>query len=162
MKSKKQTVSVNMTDVALHAGVSQATVSRVVNRYPSISGKTRQAVLQAINDLGYKSAFHDLFAEEKEKSTVIDFVMCPLPEQKNPFQLDYFNTMLECARNAIAGEGYRIQIVILHPDCEERSPDFSGRGEILVGYPSVALRRKLKAAKIPYAAIVMTSLPVIK
>lgn len=150
MKTKKQTVSVNMTDVALRAGVSQATVSRVVNRYPSISGKTRQAVLKAINDLGYKSAFHNLFEDEERNNFVIDFVMCPLPEQKNPFLLDFFSMMLEGAKRGTEGTDFRVRVVMLPADATEPSSELSGEGEILVAYPSPELRRKLKAAKIPY------------
>lgn len=43
-----------MTDVAAMAGVSHQTVSRVLNDYPSVSGKTRQRVLDAIAALGYR------------------------------------------------------------------------------------------------------------
>ena len=41
-------------DVARIAGVSTATVSRVVNRHPHVSDATRTAVLQAITALGYE------------------------------------------------------------------------------------------------------------
>lgn len=41
-------------DVARIAGVSTATVSRVVNRKPHVSAATRTAVLRAITTLGYE------------------------------------------------------------------------------------------------------------
>lgn len=41
-------------DVAKAAGVSVATVSRVLNDSPSVSGKTREAVLEVIRRLGYQ------------------------------------------------------------------------------------------------------------
>jgi DNA-binding LacI/PurR family transcriptional regulator len=43
-----------MHDVARLAGVSHVTVSRVLNDYPSIRSETRERVLQAIAQLGYR------------------------------------------------------------------------------------------------------------
>jgi len=43
-----------MADVASMAGVSHQTVSRVLNNHPSVSAKTREKVITAINVLGYR------------------------------------------------------------------------------------------------------------
>ncbi|MDO5034872.1 MAG: LacI family DNA-binding transcriptional regulator [Actinomycetaceae bacterium] len=43
-----------MQDVAEHAGVSQRTVSNVVNNYVHVSPKTREKVQKAIKELGYR------------------------------------------------------------------------------------------------------------
>jgi DNA-binding LacI/PurR family transcriptional regulator len=43
-----------MSDVAARAGVSHQTVSRVVNGAPNVAAKTRQKVLEAIAELGYR------------------------------------------------------------------------------------------------------------
>jgi DNA-binding LacI/PurR family transcriptional regulator len=43
-----------MTDVALLAGVSHQTVSRVINKHPSVTPTTRTRVLAAIEELGYR------------------------------------------------------------------------------------------------------------
>jgi LacI family transcriptional regulator len=40
-------------DVAMKAGVSQSTVSRVLNNYPFIKDSTKEKVLSAINELGF-------------------------------------------------------------------------------------------------------------
>ena len=48
---------VTMRDVALQAGVSIKTVSRVVNHQPEISDVTRQRVLAVIDSLGYRPNF---------------------------------------------------------------------------------------------------------
>ncbi|WP_437968420.1 LacI family DNA-binding transcriptional regulator [Sorangium sp. So ce260] len=61
MKSSPQAVTMNsgarpsvrMEEVARHAGVSPATVSRVLNDRGKCSAKTRERVLAAIRDLGY-------------------------------------------------------------------------------------------------------------
>src|SRR4029453_16668880 len=43
-----------LTDVARQAGVSEATVSRVLNDRPGVSADTRQAVVTALDVLGYE------------------------------------------------------------------------------------------------------------
>jgi len=43
-----------LSDIAEHAGVSEATVSRVLNDRPGVSTTTRQAVLTALDVLGYE------------------------------------------------------------------------------------------------------------
>ena len=44
----------NINDVAKAAGVSYGTVSRVLNNAPDVNAATRERVLQAIKDLGYR------------------------------------------------------------------------------------------------------------
>lgn len=46
-------LTVTSNDVAKKAGVSQATVSRVINNYPYIKEATRQKVLSAIDEMGF-------------------------------------------------------------------------------------------------------------
>ncbi len=48
------TVTVTIYDVAREAGVSMATVSRVVNNNPNVKPQTRKKVLEAIERLGYR------------------------------------------------------------------------------------------------------------
>ena len=45
--------SITLADVAIQAGVSKMTVSKVINKKPGISDATRQRVMRAVNDLGY-------------------------------------------------------------------------------------------------------------
>ncbi|MGV9269053.1 LacI family DNA-binding transcriptional regulator [Kitasatospora sp. NPDC003701] len=47
-------MKVGITDVAARAGVSEATVSRVINRRQGVAKKTRDAVEQAMAELGYE------------------------------------------------------------------------------------------------------------
>ncbi|MFG2143043.1 LacI family DNA-binding transcriptional regulator [Streptomyces sp. NPDC048696] len=47
-------MKVGITDVAAHARVSEATVSRVVNRRQGVSRKTRETVERAMAELGYE------------------------------------------------------------------------------------------------------------
>ncbi len=51
---KKLFSKVTVHDIAKEAGVSQSTVSKVLNNYSTISESTRDKVLKAINDLNFK------------------------------------------------------------------------------------------------------------
>lgn len=51
-------MKVGITEVAARAGVSEATVSRVINRRQGVSRKTRDAVEQAMAELGYERPTH--------------------------------------------------------------------------------------------------------
>ncbi|MBB1577430.1 MAG: LacI family DNA-binding transcriptional regulator [Propionibacterium sp.] len=64
-----------MSDLAESAGVSISTVSRVLNGKPGIREDTRQAVLQAMTDLGYSRE------KLQQRSGVIGLVV---PELSNP------------------------------------------------------------------------------
>jgi len=51
-------MTANITDVARRAGVSTATVSRVLNRNYPVSDGVRKRVLEAVRDLGYVANAH--------------------------------------------------------------------------------------------------------
>lgn len=51
---KKEIERATIEDVARLAGVSHATVGRVVGNYGSVSDKTRKRVMEAIESLNYK------------------------------------------------------------------------------------------------------------
>lgn len=50
-------MSITIKDIARMAGVSQATVSKVINNYEGISDKTKNNVLQVISEMGYSPNF---------------------------------------------------------------------------------------------------------
>jgi LacI family transcriptional regulator len=52
-KSKRKRTRATANDVARLAGVSQMTVSRVINNDPAVRDKTRETVLKAVDELGY-------------------------------------------------------------------------------------------------------------
>lgn len=52
--SERQMARVSMIDIARRAGVSQKTVSRVVNDEPNVSDALRSAVREAIEELGFR------------------------------------------------------------------------------------------------------------
>lgn len=64
-----------MSDLALHAGVSTATVSRVLSGKAGVSEATRQAVMAAMDELGY---------ERERTGQIGNTVAVILPELSNP------------------------------------------------------------------------------
>ncbi|MCM3553793.1 LacI family transcriptional regulator [Janibacter melonis] len=66
-----------LADLAAHAGVSEATVSRVLNERPGVSESTRQAVLTAVDVLGYDRP-------TRLRTTAVSLVGLVIPELTNP------------------------------------------------------------------------------
>ncbi|GGJ53543.1 LacI family DNA-binding transcriptional regulator [Deinococcus roseus] len=76
-----------ITDVAKRAGVSHQTVSRVLNKHPSVSEHTRKKVLEAIQELDYRP---NLTARSlvTRKTSTIGVVSCG-SSQYGPSQMVY-------------------------------------------------------------------------
>ncbi|TDE10413.1 LacI family DNA-binding transcriptional regulator [Jiangella asiatica] len=70
-------MTVRLSDVATHAGVSEATVSRVLNARPGVAVQTRQAVLAALDLLGYERP-------SRLRTTGAGLVGLVVPELENP------------------------------------------------------------------------------
>src|SRR5690625_5050900 len=68
---------IRLTDLAEHAGVSTATVSRVLNGKPGVSAEARQAVLAALDMLGYERP-------EKLRGKSAGLIGLVVPELSNP------------------------------------------------------------------------------
>lgn len=81
-------MSVTIRDVAKAAGVSTATVSRVINNRGYVHEKTRKKVLEAVEKLNYRpnEVARSLF---KKTSKFIGLV---LPDIMNPFFPAYRNS----------------------------------------------------------------------
>ncbi|HSK55830.1 MAG TPA: LacI family DNA-binding transcriptional regulator [Jiangellales bacterium] len=84
-----------LADVAAHAGVSEATVSRVLNAKPGVSQGTRQAVLTALDVLGYERP-----ARLKQRSAGLIGLI--VPELENPV----FPAFAQVIESALAQHGY--------------------------------------------------------
>ncbi|NUW42769.1 LacI family DNA-binding transcriptional regulator [Nonomuraea rhodomycinica] len=84
-------MKVGITEVAARAGVSEATVSRVINRRTGVATKTREAVERAMAELGY------------ERSTRGQLVAVITPWLSNPF----FAETAELIEAALAPHGLK-------------------------------------------------------
>ncbi len=84
-----------LAEVARKVGVSEATVSRVLNGKPGVSEATRQAVLTALDVLGYERPV-------KLRGDRARLVGLVLPELQNPI----FPAFAEVVGGALAQQGY--------------------------------------------------------
>ena len=151
MALKRSFGTVSMNDVANRAGVSQSTVSRVINHHPGIRPETRDTVLDALRELGYKSEIMNLIRPEPEPERHrISIVMCPLPEQADPFALEYFSLLAQGIRDEFAGSETVPDQQTLPAGATELPEPGRYDGVILLGYPSEALRLQLRESGIPY------------
>jgi DNA-binding LacI/PurR family transcriptional regulator len=88
-------MSQRLAEVARKVGVSEATVSRVLNEKPGVSDATRQAVLTALDVLGYERPSK----LRGERARLVGLV---LPELQNPI----FPAFAEVIGGALAQNGY--------------------------------------------------------
>jgi LacI family repressor for deo operon, udp, cdd, tsx, nupC, and nupG len=88
-------MSVSLKDVATKAGVSVATVSRVLNERPGVSDRTRSDVLLALDLLGYQ-------APEQLRRRPGGVVGLVVPELRNPV----FPAFAEASEMELSRQGY--------------------------------------------------------
>src|ERR1700755_3406244 len=84
-----------LAEVAKKVGVSEATVSRVLNGKPGVSDATRAAVLTALDVLGYERPTQ----LRGERARLVGMVM---PELQNPI----FPAFAEVVGDALAQKGF--------------------------------------------------------
>ena len=93
---------VGIIEVAKHAGVSTATVSRALNGKSHVSARAREKVLKAAAELGYvasSSAYTLATGRSKNVGVVMPFV-----------DRWFFSSVLEGAVNALASRGYDVTL----------------------------------------------------
>jgi alanine racemase len=88
-------MTVRLADIADRAGVSVATVSRVLNDKPGVNELTRRVVLTAVDVLGYDRPAR----LRKRTSGLVGLVV---PELENPF----FPRLAQALEDRLAGHGY--------------------------------------------------------
>lgn len=98
----------SVLDVAKFAGVSTATVSRVLNDSPSIRPATKKKVLEAIEQLGYKLPDSNL----AQKGLIPKVVMILVPDISNPFYGEIVRGIESTARD----QNYSILLFDTHSD----------------------------------------------
>ncbi|PYZ94183.1 LacI family transcriptional regulator [Salipaludibacillus keqinensis] len=102
-------MSITIKDVAKHAGVSIATVSRIVNNQPGFGKKTKEKVLKSIEELGYtpNAIARGLVGRETRTIGVL------LPKVSGLFA----SKLLEGIETTARKEGY--SVFVCHTDSKE-------------------------------------------
>lgn len=85
---------VAVADVARAAGVSTATVSRVINRHPSVRDETRQRVEAAMQSLGYRLTV----AARSLRTAQTRMVLALVPDVANPYYAEIVRGLGAAAR----------------------------------------------------------------
>ncbi|MFF5405030.1 LacI family DNA-binding transcriptional regulator [Streptomyces misionensis] len=88
-------MTIRLADIAVQAGVSEATVSRVLNGKPSVAAGTRQSVLAALDVLGYE---RPLRLRQRSEG----LVGLITPELENPI----FPALAQVIGQALTRQGY--------------------------------------------------------
>ena len=102
LPTSNRTQTPRIKDVAEKAGVSTATVSRVLNDVPTVSDENRERVLKAIDELEYKP---DYYAKgfRTRKTFTVGMI---LPDINNP----HFPSMMRGAEAVLRKENYNLVI----------------------------------------------------
>lgn len=95
---------IRIQDIARTAGVSNATVSRVLHNQQIVNAQTYRKVVDAMNALGYSHTLSISSGSAKESSP--DLILLSLPTISNPF----YNEIAIGAQDAARRFGYRILI----------------------------------------------------
>lgn len=93
--TRSTTTRGRLADLAAYAGVSEATVSRVLNDKPGVAKATRQAVLTALDVLGYERP-------SKLRRSSAGLIGLVVPELTNPV----FPLFAQVIETQLAGAGY--------------------------------------------------------
>lgn len=130
MASETKRVTIN--DVARVAGVSRQTVSRALNDKGEIDGATKQRVLDAARELGYRPS---RFARGlvRQDTTTIGLV---IPDLLNPFFTEVAAAALEAAR----GRGWHVVVYDTADSVDEERGTLEAIGaqvDAVVGYFSL-------------------------
>ncbi|MEU5276980.1 LacI family DNA-binding transcriptional regulator [Streptomyces asoensis] len=122
---RRTRATASMADVARLAGVSSQTVSRVSNGYAGVNEETRQQVLQAMAELGYRpnSAARALKRGEFRTIGVITFTLSTTGNVRT----------LEAIATSAAAEGYAVTLLpVAVPTSDEVRGAFSRLEELAV------------------------------
>lgn len=146
MTSKRDRVT--SIDIAHLAGVSQATVSRVLNGSPLVNAETRKRVETAVRELGY-SVDRRASGLRRQRSGTLALLLFEDPTTDDSHINPFFLSMLGSITRAAARAGYDL-LVSFQQLSDDWHADYAGSmkadGLILLGYGDyLSYRGKLEA-----------------
>lgn len=105
-------LTTRISQVAKEAGISVATVSRVINQKGGVTPETAQKVMQAIQRLGYQPNVWGRNLRRGESQVVLVMV----PNVTNP----YYASIIAGAEDTLSAAGYSIMLCITNMDSTRR------------------------------------------
>ena len=134
-RAKKKTKATSL-DIAHRAGVSQATVSRVLRGSPLVNAETRKRVEEAVRELNYKVDRHASSLRTQRAGTLA-LLLFEDPTQDDSHINPFFLSMLGSITRACARQGHDLLVSFQqlsddwHADYED---SMKADGLILLGY----------------------------
>jgi DNA-binding LacI/PurR family transcriptional regulator len=104
VSGERPTPPIRLADIAAHAGVSEATVSRVLNGKQGVGPDTRQAVLAALDVLGYERP-------PRSRQRSAGLIGLVIPELDNPI----FPAYAQAIETLLTKQGYTPMLCTLTP-----------------------------------------------
>ena len=104
---------VNISEVAKKAGVSTATVSRVLNNSPLVSTKTKERVLKIIEKLGYVP--NHVARSLRSRRTGLIATIIPYSAEY-VLSFPYFSIFIKEVARRLAEDGYHLLLTTEEPD----------------------------------------------
>ncbi len=143
---------INMTDIAKMAGVTQATVSRIINQKPGFRKATRDRVLDIMSSMGYQSHIFEQLQQMRRKTLTCSLLVCSLSEQKHSLQLPFFRGLADSLQSIF--QKFRVELrarelpfgVLVPP--EEETDAY-----LLCGAPSDSLYHNILSTRKPFLLI---------
>ncbi|MEV6284794.1 LacI family DNA-binding transcriptional regulator [Kribbella sp. NPDC051770] len=147
-------VKPTLDDIARAAGVSRATVSRVVNDVPGVTGAVRQRVRDVIAELGYVPD-ETARALARGRQSAVD-VVAATPDPAGVGQLGthpYYSRVLAGVMGALAGRDVQLRVHAVTPDASEETVDRIAQrasvGIVLAdGSPALAVRLQQQCRRV--------------
>ncbi|MDQ0427344.1 LacI family transcriptional regulator/LacI family purine nucleotide synthesis repressor [Planomicrobium stackebrandtii] len=139
---------VSTTDVAKHAGVSQTTVSRVLNKPDQVKKDTYDKVMAAVNELNYSATTPEDAVREARTTNTISLIAGPLDD---PIFIGSAPSIISMAKE----QGYQVNVHFVTKENELETYDTviasKADGLILtsIGLDEAAYK-KLSQSKIPF------------
>jgi len=124
---KRRSLAMNLDAVALRAGVSTSTVSRVLNNLEIVKSSTRSRVLKAAQELNYHPNLHAR-SLARGKSRILGIIVSNM---ENPFFLDIYRT-LESEAHARG-----LEVVVANTDY--RSEQLVASVQLMIGLRAAGL-----------------------
>ena len=106
-------MAARIKDVARRAGVSSATVSRVLSNKPHVSDQVRQRILAAMDELDYHPS-RLARSLRAQRSRIIGLIISDI---QNPF----FNTLARAVEDVAYAHQYAVFLCNTDEDIEKRS-----------------------------------------
>lgn len=148
MENSKKEKKITVSDLAEYAGVSPATVSRVLNRRNLVKGETFDRVMKAIDELGYTLPAGDLSPVPGGNPIEHGPIFIILPSLSNPF----YDEIIKGARTSVREHGYDLLIHETHINessigfLESLASRYHAAGFITLNHIETPICRRLAAA----------------